>query len=114
LLARTLINLLGNALKFSPQGGYVRVRCQVQRRDVTVEVEDSGPGVAEEARDSLFQRFTRRVHRGPSDPGGAGLGLAFVRVVAEKHGGRAWMQGAPSGGAIFAITLPLSAPSSAT
>jgi signal transduction histidine kinase len=114
LLARALINLLGNALKFSPQGGYVRVSCRVQRQEVTVEVEDSGPGVAEEARASLFQRFTRRVHRGPADPGGAGLGLAFVRVVAEKHGGRAWMQGAPSGGSIFTIALPLSAPSGPT
>lgn len=114
LLARALINLLGNALKFSPQGGSVQVRCRVHRRDVTVEVEDSGPGVAEEARDSLFQRFTRRVHRGQSDPGGAGLGLAFVRVVAEKHGGRVWMQGTPSGSALFAIALPLSPRSSAT
>ncbi len=108
LLARAVINLLGNALKFSPERSQVWIRCSVQRQEVTVEVEDSGPGVAEEAQALLFQRFSRRVHRGLQDPGGAGLGLAFVRVIAEKHGGRAGMQAAPAGGAIFTITLPLS------
>lgn len=108
LLSRALINLLANALKFSPQGSAVCIRCRVQGQEVTVEVADSGPGIAEEAQALLFQRFSRRVHRGPADPGGAGLGLAFVRVVAEKHGGRVAMQGAPSGGAVFGITLPLS------
>ncbi|MFO1503521.1 MAG: CHASE2 domain-containing protein [Steroidobacteraceae bacterium] len=114
LLARALINLLGNALKFSPEGSGVQVRCRVQRQEVTVEVQDSGPGVAEEARGSLFQRFARRVHRGTADPGGAGLGLAFVRVVAEKHGGRVGVKSTPAGGSIFTITLRLSASSGAT
>lgn len=108
LLARAVINLLGNALKFSPEASRVWIRCRVRQQEVTVEVEDSGPGVAEESQALLFQRFSRGVHRASQDPGGAGLGLAFVRVIAEKHGGRAAMQAAPAGGAIFTITLPLS------
>jgi len=114
LLARALINLIGNALKFSAPHSRVVVRIRLIADEVTVEVEDSGPGIAEEARASLFQRFSRRVHRGDFDPGGAGLGLAFVRVICEKHGGRAWMENSSSGGAIFAIAMPLSSPGPST
>lgn len=108
LLARAFINLLGNALKFSAPDTQVQMRCRIQDTEALVEIQDHGPGIDDEVRELLFQRFTRRVHRGTDDPGGAGLGLAFVRVAAQKHGGRASMQNAPSGGAIFAVSIPLS------
>jgi signal transduction histidine kinase len=54
----------------------------------------------------LFRRFSRGLHRGTSDPGGAGLGLAFVRVVAEKHRGRAWVETGGGYGAVFCLALP--------
>lgn len=107
LVARAIINLLGNALKFSPAASSVHIGCEVRGAAGIVRVADQGPGVAEEARELLFRRFSRRVHRGASDPGGAGLGLAFVRVVAEKHGGHAWMQDGVAGGAVFCMALPL-------
>ncbi len=107
LVARAIVNLLGNALKFSPAASSVRIDCEVRGATGIVSVADQGPGVAEEAQELLFRRFSRRVHRGTSDPGGAGLGLAFVRVVAEKHGGHAWMQNGAAGGAVFCVALPL-------
>ncbi|MFT3904794.1 MAG: CHASE2 domain-containing protein [Steroidobacteraceae bacterium] len=108
LVARAIVNLLSNALKFSPAGGCVYVSCGIRDGAGFVRVEDQGPGIPEEALPALFQRFSRRVRRGTPDPGGAGLGLAFVRVVAEKHGGHAWLENAATGGAIFWMTQPLS------
>lgn len=107
LVARAITNLLNNALKFSPGGSVIHASCRVRNAAGVVRIEDQGPGIGEEAQQLLFRRFARRMHRGSSDPGGAGLGLAFVRVVAEKHGGQAWMQNAASGGAVFCIGLPL-------
>ena len=72
-------------------------------------VADQGPGIVDEAQSALFQRFSRRMHRGGADPGGAGLGLAFVRVVAEKHGGRAYIESGGESGAVFCIALPAGA-----
>ncbi|MEJ0087522.1 MAG: CHASE2 domain-containing protein [Pseudomonadota bacterium] len=115
LVARAIGNLLSNALKFSPEGSSIRVDCEARGGGGLVRVADCGPGIAPEARALLFHRFARRLHDGDSDPGGAGLGLAFVRVVAEKHGGRAWMESGGSGGAIFCLALapaPREAPAS--
>lgn len=106
LLARAIINLLGNAIKFSDAGSCVRLSCAQNGGQGVVSVIDEGPGVAPEQRAALFQRFSRGVHRG-SDPGGAGLGLAFVRVVAQKHGGKAWNEQASEGGAVFRLSVPL-------
>jgi len=106
LLARAVVNLLGNALKFSSAGAAVDLTCGLVGSDVVIKVADHGPGIEPQAASMLFQRFSRRLHRGASDPGGAGLGLAFVRVVAEKHRGRAWVEAAEGYGAIFCLSLP--------
>jgi CHASE2 domain-containing sensor protein/nitrogen-specific signal transduction histidine kinase len=106
LLARAIVNLLSNAIKFSPDGTSVALECLAQPATVLIRITDSGPGIAPEQQALLFQRFTRGVHRGTKDPGGAGLGLAFVRVVAEKHGGRVWTENT-TGGAVFCLSVPL-------
>ncbi len=106
LVARTIVNLLSNALKFSPVGAPVELRCQREGHSAAVQVLDQGPGIEPERLPTLFRRFSRGAHRGDIDPGGAGLGLAFVRVVAEKHGGSASAANAPPRGAAFSLLLP--------
>jgi signal transduction histidine kinase len=106
LLARAIINLLSNAIKFSAPGSRVELLCEHAGANAVVSIVDDGPGVEPERRAALFLRFSRGVHRG-SDPGGAGLGLAFVRVVAEKHGGVAWAEHEREQGTVFRISLPL-------
>ena len=110
LLARAITNLLGNAVKFAPAGSRVRVECRRRSDDAVVRVVDSGPGIEPGKARTLFRSFARRSHRGGADPGGAGLGLAFVRAVAEKHGGRAWLDDNVGAGATFALAVPLREP----
>jgi signal transduction histidine kinase len=106
LLARAIINLLSNAIKFSASGTGVELLCEHAGANAVVSIADHGPGVEPEYRAALFVRFSRGVHRG-SDPGGAGLGLAFARVVAEKHGGAAWAEHEREQGTVFRLSVPL-------
>jgi len=110
LLARAIVNLLSNAIKFSPDRSTIQLECRHQDSTVVVCITDNGPGIEPEQQAQLFQRFTRGVHRGAKDPGGAGLGLAFVRVVAEKHGGRVWVENSaaasPGTGSVFCLSIP--------
>jgi CHASE2 domain-containing sensor protein/signal transduction histidine kinase len=107
LLARTIANLLNNAVKFSPKKADVTLTCQHLDGDATVKVADQGPGIAPENVALVFRRFTRGLHRGTADPGGAGLGLAFVRVVVEKHGGRVLIENNAEQGVTFLMSLPI-------
>jgi CHASE2 domain-containing sensor protein/signal transduction histidine kinase len=108
LLARAVINLLSNSIKFSPEGSTVDVHCLCQGSDIAVTVTDSGPGIPPERRSQLFQRFSRGFHHGSFDPGGAGLGLALVKVVADKHRGSISVEQNATG-ASFRLVLPLAA-----
>jgi signal transduction histidine kinase len=104
LLCRAIVNLLSNAVKFSPKDASVELLCVHEEAAAIVKVVDQGPGVEPERRSALFQRFSRGLHRG-ADPGGAGLGLAFVRVVAEKHGGA--VRADHERGTAFRLSIPL-------
>ena len=101
-ISRGLVNLVNNASDFLSEGGSVTVRISAQDRDVITEVADTGPGIAPEAFDRLFEPFTTygKVH-------GTGLGLSICRRIVEDHGG--WIRGAnrPEGGAIFTFGLPI-------
>ena len=107
LLARAIVNLLANAIKFSPTRSSVRVRGERQADEAFVTVSDQGPGIAAAKCATLFERFSRHAHQGTDDPGGTGLGLAFVRVVAEKHRGRVWVDTDSAQGAILVLALPV-------
>lgn len=111
LLARAIVNLLNNAVKFSPEKTAIQLLCHHGAQEAVVKVVDHGPGIAPENAASLFRRFSRGLHRGAMDPGGAGLGLAFVRVVTEKHGGRAWVDRTEDCGATFCLSMLLRSPS---
>ena len=108
LLRQAIVNLIDNAVKYSPLGGVISVRVGQESNQAFVEVEDSGPGIAPEHRAHIFERFYR-VDRGRSrDSGGAGLGLAIVKWAVEAHGGQVSLV-CGDGGCIFGIRLPLSA-----
>jgi signal transduction histidine kinase len=102
LLRRVVHNLVGNALKFTPAGGAVRVAVTAAEGEVRLAVSDTGPGITLDLQARLFQKFvTGRV------PGhGSGLGLVFCRLVVEAHGGRVGLESAPGHGATFYVSLP--------
>lgn len=104
-LERAVLNLLDNAVKWSPPGGHVRLRMvALDDWTVVIEVADSGPGIAEADRPHVFERFYR-ADTSRTMPG-SGLGLAIVRQVAVRHGGAVWADKAPEGGALLCLRLP--------
>ncbi len=100
---RVLVNLLTNALKFTPRGGSITV--DVIRRDAKVEVavSDTGPGIAEALHEAIFERFRRGPNIGAR---GLGLGLYIAREIVAAHGGRIWVESAPGAGATFRVQVP--------
>jgi heavy metal sensor kinase len=108
LLQSLLNNLYDNAVRHTPSGGQVRVRAE--RTDSTwhVSISDTGAGIPAGTRDSIFRRFTRGDPARVPGTGGAGLGLALCKVIAEIHGGHISVDDNESGGAKFEVTLPAS------
>jgi len=105
LLRPAVDNLLGNALRHSSPGSTITVRLRNSNASAVIEVVDEGPGFPTEFLDHAFERFSRGDSaRGPT--GGAGLGLAIVRAVAEVHGGSAEAANRPMGGAVVTIRIP--------
>ena len=104
LLRRMFSNLFGNALKYTPRGGSIDVSLTKADGEVVLRVADTGPGIPAEDRERVFERFVRL------DPargaGGAGLGLAIARWVAEAHSGRLQVVSGGSGGSVFAVSFP--------
>jgi signal transduction histidine kinase len=105
-LQEALANLLFNAVKFSPkQGGTIAVRSYRNGDEVVVAVADHGIGFDMQYHDRIFGIF-ERLHRQEDYPG-TGVGLAIVRKVAERHGGRAWAQSEPGRGSVFFLAIPV-------
>ena len=102
-LRRALTNLVANALEYTPGGGHVDVSTRRERDKVTIAVTDDGPGVAPEARATLFERFARGQGRRGA---GSGLGLYIVRRVAEEIGGSAGYAPRLPHGSTFTISAP--------
>lgn len=112
-LTRTLDNLIGNAVKFSPQGGtvVVCVTRDAARNCAVVSVSDEGIGIPADQMPFLFERFFR-AHRGRFD--GSGLGLYNVQQIVHAHNGQVWAESEEGRGSTFTFTLPLAAEASAT
>lgn len=108
ILRQALINLVDNALKYSPIGGNVSVRVRSDaKRDAIVEIQDDGPGIAPEHRVRIFDRFYRVDKARSREAGGAGLGLAITRWAVEVNGGRIEVESEIGKGALFRVYLPL-------
>lgn len=103
-LHQVLANLVGNAIKFTPEGGGVTVRPRVEDGSLAVSVIDTGVGIPEEHLESIFDPYVRVRSM---DAHGAGLGLAIVRRIVEAHGGRIEVQSSPGTGSSFTFTLPV-------
>ena len=101
-LSRVFYNLCSNAMDFMPNGGKIFLRFQADENEIVTEIEDTGPGIAPEVADRLFQNF---VTFGKSH--GTGLGLSICKKIVEDHGGRIWVRNEPGHGAIFCFALPL-------
>ena len=99
-------NLVENAVNYSPEQADIRLQASRRDGNIVITVADSGPGIPPDDLTRVFERFYR-VDKSRSRPGGTGLGLAIVKHLAELHGGKAAAENAPSGGAVFTITLPV-------
>jgi two-component system, NtrC family, sensor histidine kinase KinB len=105
-LSWVVSNLIGNALRYTPQGGRIEVMTGSADDTVRLEVADSGPGIAPELRDYVFERFAQ--YGDGADKGSAGLGLAIVKDIVVAHGGRIFVTGNAPVGSRFVVQLPAS------
>ena len=108
-LGQVLVNLVHNAVKFSSDGGEVRITVRSTGEDVTVAVEDHGIGISKADRPRVFERFYK-VDRARVRGGGTGLGLAIARHVIAGHGGRIGVESEEGKGSTFWFTIPVTAP----
>lgn len=106
-LAAALVNLLGNAVKYTPQHGEVRLLVEVESTHVLFHVEDKGIGISPEDLPRLFQKFFRSSDDRVQEITGSGLGLAFVQEVARLHGGKVGVHSEMNKGSRFTLSLPL-------
>ncbi|MGH7461007.1 MAG: GAF domain-containing protein, partial [Longimicrobiales bacterium] len=103
-ILQVMSNLIGNALKFTPEAGRVDVSAQVYNGNVKVSVKDTGSGVRQEDRDSIFLPFWQSMRTGRA---GAGLGLTIARAIVEEHKGQIWLETTSGAGSVFCFTLPM-------
>jgi signal transduction histidine kinase len=105
-IRQVIFNLLSNAVKFTPAGGAIDVDSSRVNGEVRVAVSDTGPGVAPEDRERIFDEF-QQAEAGLDQREGTGLGLAVSRRLVELHGGRIWVESEPGKGSTFVFTLPV-------
>lgn len=105
-IGQVLINLVSNALKFTPAGGSVRVLARVEGNELCCEVQDTGVGIAHEDMSRLFKRFSQ-LEAGVRSGKGTGLGLSISKALVEAHGGTIGVESEPGHGSTFWFTLPL-------
>ncbi len=102
-----LINLLNNAIRFTPPDGRIEVRVSATQRKVGIEISDTGPGIPQGELENIFREFYQVENHLTRHYGGLGLGLAIARGIVENHGGRIWAENKKEGsGALFKVLLP--------
>lgn len=114
LLDQALYNLVENAIKYTPEGGHVRVTTHSTPDSLTFEIIDSGVGIAAEHAARLFEKFYRSPQRETRAEYGTGLGLAIVRSIAGRHAGQVWVESQPGVGSHFFLQVPLTHPQAGT
>ncbi|MGJ5180132.1 ATP-binding protein [Bradyrhizobium oligotrophicum] len=106
-LAQAIANLLSNAIKFSAAGGVVQVAVEDNGDNLRIAVRDHGPGVPEDFKSHLFEKFAQADATDTRQKGGTGLGLSIAKQIVERLGGKAGFEDADGGGAVFYVDLPM-------
>ncbi|MGQ9714379.1 MAG: GAF domain-containing protein [Anaerolineae bacterium] len=106
-ITQVVLNLMDNAVRYTPEGGEVSVRVELADEALLVHVQDTGIGIAPEEQDRIFERFYRSEDARVQETEGTGLGLAIVKSLVEMHGGRVWVESALEKGSTFSFTIPL-------
>jgi two-component system phosphate regulon sensor histidine kinase PhoR len=110
-LGQVVVNLVHNAVKFSPDGGDVTVAVRADDPDVVVSIADQGVGIPRAAQPRIFERFYKVDRaRVRGEAGGTGLGLAIARHIVEQHGGRIWVASVEGAGSTFSFAVPAADP----
>jgi two-component system sensor histidine kinase KdpD len=104
LIEQTLMNLLGNAIKYTPKETPLDLSAMLKGDSLLVELADRGPGIPHGEEKRIFEKFVR----GSAARGGIGLGLTICQTIIAAHGGDIWAENRPGGGAVFRFTLPIS------
>jgi Na+/proline symporter/nitrogen-specific signal transduction histidine kinase len=106
-ITQVVLNLLSNAAKYAPRGaGRVQLRLKDETEGITVEVQDNGPGIAQDQQAMVFEKFRQVAGDDHYRPGGTGLGLPISRQIVEHFGGHMWLQSSARQGAVFGFFLP--------
>jgi signal transduction histidine kinase len=106
-IGQAFVNLLGNAIKFSPRCGRIEFSAESASRNVVFCIEDYGRGIPADKLEPIFERFQQVDASDARDKGGTGLGLAIVRSIIQQHGGRVWAESELGKGSKFYVQLPL-------
>jgi two-component system sensor histidine kinase GlrK len=105
-ILQALRNLIGNAVKFTPEGGYITISARPVEKGVNVSVADTGPGIPEEDLNAIFDKFKQAAIAGYDKIKGTGLGLAIVKHIINAHGGKVWVESEIGHGSTFIFLLP--------
>ncbi len=105
-LGQMVANLLTNAVKYTPNNGQITVRLRQERQYLLLSVSDTGIGIPYEDQPYVFDKFYRVESKDTAGIPGTGLGLSIVQTIAQKHGGRVWVESAPEKGSTFSVLLP--------
>jgi heavy metal sensor kinase len=108
-LRRMLLILLDNAVKYTPEEGFIRIQLDQADDQAILRIEDSGIGIPEEARTRVFQRFFRVDPSRSKESGGYGLGLAIAQAIVQRHNASIELQSNAAGGCIFSVSMPVAA-----
>ena len=103
-ILQVLSNLLGNALKFTPENGSVVLKIKKFETEILISVSDTGPGISEGQKNRIFDRYAQLQNK---DRRGLGLGLYISKMLVEAHGGKLWVSSSPGKGSTFSFTVPV-------
>lgn len=109
-LQQVLINIIGNAIKYTTEGGAIHIAAREDNGSIIVSVADTGVGIPPQDLPQIFERFYRVDKGRATDTGGRGLGLAIAKQIIEAHGGTIWAESQPQKGSTFSFSIPVSTP----